>query len=251
MLLSLATWPEIEAYLQSSSGVVVPIGSTEQHGPMGLIGTDAITAEAIARGIGDTTGALIAPTFNVGRAEHHMAFPGTLTLRRSTMIAALADWVTSLARHGFERIFFINGHGGNVPVLQDAFKAIHDKPVLARAGDNAARPVRCKFQSWWAGPTTGKLCKQLYGTAEGMHATPSEVAITQHVYPHAIKHADLEPRVAPVGPIKGPRDYRHRFPDGRIGSDSSLATPEAGKDILSTAIAELGQVYLDFLSSEQ
>lgn len=49
-LLHLSTWPEVEAYLNTSKGMIIPIGSTEQHGPMGLIGTDALCAEAIAKG---------------------------------------------------------------------------------------------------------------------------------------------------------------------------------------------------------
>ncbi len=71
MLLQLSTWPEVEAYLTSSPGIIFPIGSTEQHGPTGLIGTDAICAEAVARGVGEATGALVGPTINVGMALHH------------------------------------------------------------------------------------------------------------------------------------------------------------------------------------
>ena len=52
MLLHLKTWPEVDDYLRRSRGIVVPIGSTEQHGPNGLIGTDAICAEVVARGLG-------------------------------------------------------------------------------------------------------------------------------------------------------------------------------------------------------
>src|ERR1700730_7502778 len=61
MLLQLQTWVEVEAYLRSSRSIVLPIGSPEQHGPIGLIGTDAICAEVIARGVGDAAGALVAP----------------------------------------------------------------------------------------------------------------------------------------------------------------------------------------------
>jgi creatinine amidohydrolase len=76
MLLHLSTWAEVEAYLDSSRGIIIPIGSTEQHGPTGLIGTDAIAASAIARGVGEAAHALIGPTINVGMALHHTSFPG-------------------------------------------------------------------------------------------------------------------------------------------------------------------------------
>jgi creatinine amidohydrolase len=112
---------EVEAYLEKSQGIILPIGSTEQHGPTGLIGTDAICAEAIAHGVGEATQAIVAPTINVGMALHHTAFPGTISLRPSTMIQLIKDYVTCLTRAGFTKFFFINGHGGNIATLKAAF----------------------------------------------------------------------------------------------------------------------------------
>ncbi|MBV8798696.1 MAG: creatininase family protein, partial [Alphaproteobacteria bacterium] len=125
MQLHLSSWPEIEGYLKTSKAILIPIGSTEQHGPNGLLGTDALCPEIIAKRAGDESGILVAPTFNVGQAQHHMAFPGTITLKPSTMIAAMKDWAESLGRHGFERLYWLNGHGGNINTINAAFSEIY------------------------------------------------------------------------------------------------------------------------------
>ena len=241
MQLQLQTWQEVEAYLQTSRGIILPIGSTEQHGPIGLIGTDAICAEVIARGVGDATGALVAPTIAVGMAQHHLGFPGTITLRPSTLIAVLRDIVESLARHGFERFYFLNGHGGNIATLSAAFSEIYAARSLATG--SKVPPVKCRQRNWWAYPEVLALAKELYGNAEGSHATPSEVALTQFAYPEAIKSAILDPPVAPWGDFADAADYRSKFPDGRIGSNSALATPEAGRRLYETAVAAVAKDY--------
>ena len=109
--LDLQTWTDVEEYLKHCRGIILPLGSTEQHGPTGAIGTNALTAEAVALEVGCRTGVLVAPTQAFGMAEHHLAFPGTMSLKPSTLLALLHDLVLSLAVNGFERIFVINGHG--------------------------------------------------------------------------------------------------------------------------------------------
>lgn len=241
MQLQLCTWQEVEAYLAKSRGIILPIGSTEQHGPNGLIGTDAITAEAIARGVGEAVGALVAPTIAVGMAQHHLGFCGSMTLRPSTLIAVVRDMIESLARHGFERFYFINGHGGNIATVTAAFSEVYAARSLQAVGN--APPLVCRLKNWWQTPGISALSKELYGDAEGSHATPSEVAVTQFLYPHAIKKASLDPPVAPKGDFADAADYRRNFPDGRIGSNPGLATPEHGKRIYETAVAELAADY--------
>ncbi|MCG8440562.1 MAG: creatininase family protein [Caulobacterales bacterium] len=231
MQLHLSTWPEIEAYLGRSRGVIVPIGSTEQHGPNGLIGTDALCPEVIAREAGDQAGLLVAPTFSVGVAQHHMAFPGSMTLRPSTMIAALQDWITSLTRHGFTRLYFLNGHGGNVPTIQAAFAEAYAPWSLK--GETA--PFRCRGRNWWELPGLMEMQRRMYPSGFGSHATPSEVAVTQYAYPDHIKRAEMDPAIAPSGSWTDADDYRARFPDGRVGSDPSQATPEDGATLVAAA----------------
>jgi creatinine amidohydrolase len=251
MLLHHATWKEVEARLDRSQGIIMPIGSTEQHGPTGLIGTDAICAEVIARGVGDAADALVAPTISVGMAVHHMNFSGSMTLRPSTLIALIDDMVLSLARHGFRRFFFVNGHGGNIATVQAAFYEIYAAAEGIGAGPGAARAgaLRCGLHNWYDARGVRAISAELYGGSEGSHATPSEVAVTQWAYPETIKSVPLDPKIAASGRFFGAEDYRRRFPDGRIGSDPSLATPEAGKRLYDAAVADLVRTYQEFLDA--
>jgi creatinine amidohydrolase len=249
MQLHLSTWPEVEAYLQTANGIILPIGSTEQHGPTGLIGTDAICAETVAHGIGEETGALVGPTIPVGMALHHTAFPGSMSLRPSTLIALIQDYVKPLAAHGFTRFFFVNGHGGNIATLKAAFAETY--ALLADLQTPQAGQVRCRVANWFMCRSVFSLAKELYGNQEGSHATPSEVALTQYAYPDHIKRRTLDPEVAPSGhPIYGAADFRQHYPDGRMGSNPGLATPEHGRQFYEAAVKELSGDYLQFLTAE-
>lgn len=248
MLLHLSTWPEVEAYLKQSSGIILPIGSTEQHGPTGLIGTDAICAEAIAQGVGEAAHALVGPTINVGMALHHTAFPGSISLRPSTLILVVRDYITTLAKAGFTKFFFINGHGGNIATLKAAFSETY--AALSDLNVANSDRVQCQIANWFTCSSVYKRAKELYGNEEGSHATPSEVALTQYVYPDAIKQASLSKEVASGHPIYGAVDFRRRYPDGRMGSNPALATPEHGKQFYELAVKELTNDYLKFLNRE-
>jgi creatinine amidohydrolase/Fe(II)-dependent formamide hydrolase-like protein len=237
MLLHLSTWAEIEAYLERSKTVVVPIGSNEQHGPTGLLGTDWLCPEIIAHEAQKTHDLLVAPTFNIGMAQHHLDFPGTIALRPSTFMAAIGDWVRSLAHHGFQRIYFLNGHGGNVATIEAAFSELYAEASYAgrRAG------FACRLKNWWDLRGVQKLAFQQFPAGHGSHATPSEIAVTQWAYPDHIKNANYAPQIAPTGPIREASDYRARFPDGRMGSDPGLATPEKGGELVALAAQGLAE----------
>ena len=244
MLLSQSTWPEAQAFLQRSRAVVVPIGSNEQHGPTGLLGTDWMCPQIIAEHASAERpeAILVAPSFAVGMAQHHLGFAGTISLRPSTMLAAIRDWTLSLAAHGFERIYWLNGHGGNVATIEAAFSELYAEASYA----GRTRGFALKLRNWWDLPGVLRLCARLFPNGHGSHATPSEIAVTQFGHPHAVKSADYAPRVAPSGPIRDAADFRARYPDGRMGSDPAQASPEKGREIVELASKGLLEELLAF-----
>jgi creatinine amidohydrolase len=235
--LQLRSWPEVEAYLEQCKGVIVPLGSTEQHGPTGAIGTDALTAEAVALEVGRRSGVLVAPAQAYGMAEHHLGFAGTMSLQPATLLAVIHDLVLSLARHGFERIYVINGHGGNIATTKAAFAQAYGTAVSR--GLPKAAALRCKLANWFMAPEAMALARELYGEREGHHATPSEIAITLQLEPSLQSKQRPLPESAPAGPIHGPDDFRRRHPDGRMGSDPYLASAEHGARFLDVAATAL------------
>jgi creatinine amidohydrolase len=109
------TSPEIETAIKRGyTTVVFAVGSNEQHGPCLPVSTDTVLGDALALSVAEGLGnALKAPTINVGCSEHHMRFPGTITLSKETLQRVVREYVGSLSRHGFKRIVVLPSHGGN------------------------------------------------------------------------------------------------------------------------------------------
>jgi creatinine amidohydrolase len=126
-----------------------------------------------------------------------------------------------------------------------AFSEIYAESSLGRAGGN--RPaLACKLHNWWDGQRVKALSQELFGAAEGSHATCSEVSLTYYAYPEHAKTAEMTPGTAPTGPIRDADDYRRRFPDGRIGSDPSLASAAHGERIYKAALEDIIEDYRAF-----
>jgi creatinine amidohydrolase len=117
MQLSEATWTDVAD--AATDAALVPVGSTEQHGPHAPLGTDHLAAEAVATAAVEAAeeDVVVAPTLPVGVSEEHRAFAGSLWLSPDTFRATVRETVESLASHGFERVVVVNGHGGNVDAL--------------------------------------------------------------------------------------------------------------------------------------
>ena len=224
------TWHEVEAHLSEGAVAVLPVGSVEQHGPMGLIGNDAICAAAVAERAADLAGAIVAPVMAYAPAPFNTGFPGTLSVSPAVLTSLVTEVCTGLLDQGFLGVFVVNGHGANLAPLEQ---------VAAALPEGALRS-----QSWWAPPEVNDLRQSLYGDWEGMHATPSEVAITQALHGSKAPGAAADPPKklsadyirAHSGDRHGPPDqHRAQFPDGRVGSHSALATPEDGARLLTVA----------------
>ena len=126
------SWDEVEGYLKTSDMVIIPVGSLEQHGKHLPLDSDIVQATEICLRIGARTGVLVAPVVLAGVSEHHMAFPGTITLSPATFEAVLYEASQSLIQHGFRRLIYYSGHGGNDPsVSHVAFRINRDTPAMA------------------------------------------------------------------------------------------------------------------------
>ena len=255
MELLLSTWKDVEAYLGRSKGILIPLGSIEQHGPDGLIGTDTFCPDAIARRMADAGDILLGPVIPFGVAPFNLAFPGTISMRAATLMAVIEDYLRSLMRHGFERFYFLNGHGGNLGPLRAACQELQASRSYSAWAETGS--PRFKFRSWWEYPAVDALRRELYGDGEGMHATPSEIAITQALYPEQIQPSELPPppklsaaflRDHAGDNHAGAQEHRRLFPDGRVGSDSGLARPEHGVRLLAAAVADGLADYRAFLA---
>ena len=125
------SWPEIVAERDAGRDtVVVAFGATEQHGPHMPLATDALIGDHLALLVADRLDAFVAPTVRVGCSEHHLAFPGTLSISDETFHGVVADLVRSLARGGFRRVVLLPTHGGNFAPLAEAVRRLGPDPGI-------------------------------------------------------------------------------------------------------------------------
>jgi len=119
-----STWTDAAA--AGTDLALLPVGSTEQHGPHAPLSTDSLIAEAVAAAGADAYDGevVVAPTLPYGISAEHRRFSGTLWLSPDVFRAAVRDVVGSLRHHGFDRVVVVNGHGGNVDALAEVAAAV-------------------------------------------------------------------------------------------------------------------------------
>jgi creatinine amidohydrolase len=134
-------WMQLEAYLERDDRIVLPLGSTEQHGYLSLE-TDNILAQRVSEEAAEPVGVPVLPVLPYGlTAMFASAYPGSPTLRVETYAALLRELLDSLYGQGFRRVLIVNGHGGNTPA-----------GPIAREWTADCADAQAIFHSWWAGP---------------------------------------------------------------------------------------------------
>ena len=122
-----ANWMQLQEYLEHDDRVLVPLGSTEQHGYLSL-GVDAILCERACVEAAEPEGVPVLPALPFGLTPTFTAYPGTITLRIQTYLALVGDLLDALYGQGFRRILLVNGHGGNAPAGNLAQEWVGEHP---------------------------------------------------------------------------------------------------------------------------
>ncbi len=140
MRLEELNWMDVENYLKKDDRLLLILGSCEQHGYLSLL-SDTKIPLALADAASQQSGVLVAPPLSFGSSPYFLNYPGTLSLRVSTLLDAAEDIVRSAFGHGFRRILMLNGHGGNEPVRGRMYELVNQLP-----------DIKIAWYSWWTAP---------------------------------------------------------------------------------------------------
>ncbi len=234
MYLADHAWPDLEAYFESESLALVPVGSTEQHGPHLPESTDHVIAESLAREAAARSGYLCTPAIDVGVSPHHRQFPGTMWADPP----AFRDYVESVTRnltyHGIDRVVYVNAHGGNIEHLREVGRRLRD--------DDTAYAIE-----WMWDESIPDLVSEIF-EHNGPHAGPKETAILMHLTDLVHEDRLAEAHEGGVETITteltrhcGARtfyDCVENSPNGAFG-DQTDATAEKGERLFEAATEQL------------
>jgi creatinine amidohydrolase len=237
ILLEEMTWRDVDEAIEAGrTTVVVAVGAVEQHGPHLPLLVDAVRGDRLAVEVARRLGvALVAPTIRIGCSEHHMAFPGTLTLRRSTLEAICLDYTVSLARHGFRRVCFVPSHGGNFGPLAEMLDDLR-AAVAPECRVDAFTDLVGFMDFWVAG--VREAAEGLEGRVGG-HADIAETSEMLCLRPDLVRMANAEAgHIQAFDQALMVRIFREGFravtPNGVLG-DARGATVEIGEACIAQA----------------
>lgn len=221
------TWPEVAARRAAGcTTAILPLGSTEQHGPHLPFATDTLIARALAERVAERLGdALCLPPLALGCADEHLGFPGTLSIAPDTLRATVRDLGRALARHGFARLLVFTAHGGNYGVLRTlaADLAPEIAPLRLEAFQDFTRlTAALEAVAGRSGVTPGEA---------GQHAGEIETSIVLALAPALVRRerlaAGLVDPALPPDELFYP-DLRRHAPDGTVGDPRSARAARAG-----------------------
>ncbi len=236
---------EVEAFLEHQQTVIVPVGSTEQHGPHGPLLTDVLVPQEVARRIAPRVGAVVGPPVNYGLSYPHVGFTGVVHVRIPTFMALVEDLCASLATVGFRRIVFLNGHYDNTYAIAYA---------CANAADRLPADVHAFPVNYWDGMSASEAA-EFFGPETGLHANRGETSAVLAIAPALVDmdRANVEmppfPPVTNAGPVhtafffSSPGSVYRATRTGTWG-DAREATAEFGERYL-TVVAEATVRLLD------
>ena len=235
MYLADEAWPDLGTYFENESLAIVPLGSTEQHGPHLPEGTDHLIAEALAREAAERTGYLCTPTIDIGVSPHHRQFHGTMWVDAPVFRDYVESFSRNLAYHGIDRIVYVNAHGGNVEHLREVGRRLHE--------DETAYAIE-----WMWDESIPDLVDEAF-EHNGPHGGPKETAMLMHIARELV-HEDRLTDARDGGLVElgadelrehGARtfyDAVENSPNGVFG-DQTDATPEIGADLFGAASDQL------------
>ena len=251
LLMADLSWPEIEAAAQKGAVVVLPTGSTEQHGLHLPLRVDAMLAEAVAVEAAcqasKSIPVVVAPTFHLGYSDEHMEYPGTISLSPDLLLNTYLQVLSSLYRAGFRRIFMLNGHGGNEAVINLAL-------MEARS---AHRDLLVTGSSYWrlaAEDLASIQDDRGSGIAHGGDVETALVSFLDQSLVDYTKAAQNRPLWGSPY-LKGGFDKTPAVMVGRRRSDISLSgstgnpklgTPEKGAEMFAAIVKRVTEFLVDF-----
>lgn len=250
-------WPEVAEVLPTVDGVLVPVGSFEQHGPMTPFEVDTAIAEYVCRGAAARVqehGAyyLVGPTINLGASWYHMDFPGTVSLDADLFVQLVRAVHRSLHVHGFGNVIFLNGHGGNIAPLNHAINLIRAEtgaPVYHVTYADLVTDLTGKTDDCLihAGQVETSICLAV-GIRVDMDRAVSEAngrrdALARAGLPTSrfIKYDALHQ--GPGGNLPA-HNIKEISGSGVVG-DATSADPALGDEIIETTVARLAELCAD------
>ncbi|MBD3190882.1 MAG: hypothetical protein GF308_09575 [Candidatus Heimdallarchaeota archaeon] len=239
MLLEELTTDDVKQYLQEKSSIILPVGSTEQHGPANPLGTDFMAANHIAQKACAQTNTICAPVIPIGLSEHHAKFSGTIWLSARLYVELMKEYALSLAFHGFDHFIFLNGHGGNTAALKEVAESLYFKHKLLAVVIN-----------WWQFLDEEEL-KEIFPVGTFGHAEAVETSINLALNPPLVKMESISTIKAPekwgkfLQGISLPAYTNEFAADGVTGSLEGISG-EAGSKVLETVIPKLVEFIEEF-----